>query len=453
VSSNIRNAPLAWTGGLAVLTVVYLAWPLYRALFPHEIDLNEFWNAAKVVGLGRGEPLYPPPGSLITNNYPPLSFYAVAALSRLGLDPVMVGRGLSFAGLFVGGLGVAASVAALGGGRLAAAVAGLWFVALTARFLDGYVGMYDPALPALGIFLAALAWFLKRQRDGRAIEPPIVLMAVAGFYKHNMVVVPIASVLYAMSVDWRRGLRAGVAGALVATLGLALCAAAYGDDFIRNMQFPRVIDVRAAFASLGQLQWEAPALVIAILWIVPDRRSPQARFAALFIALAVLFYWLQRLGAGVSTNAHFEVAAASALGVGLAFARAAGTPFARRFGTPSARTAIVAVLILRLLASTRLEPYLVLTSVSYREEFAAHAAIVRTEVERVRSLAPPVECSVGLVCYWAGQPYVYDFFYNQQRIMTGQISRADLDAALRAIGLKRIENDPRTNAESLYRRW
>src|SRR5262249_45037990 len=57
------------------------------------LDPNEGWNAAHTTALMAGHPLYP--ASLMVNNYPPLSFYAVAALATLTGDAVIAGRLLS----------------------------------------------------------------------------------------------------------------------------------------------------------------------------------------------------------------------------------------------------------------------------------------------------------------------------------------------------------------------
>ena len=50
--------------------------PIYRALFLAEFNINEGWNAYFADALAKGQPLYPPPYALITNNYPPPSFPA-----------------------------------------------------------------------------------------------------------------------------------------------------------------------------------------------------------------------------------------------------------------------------------------------------------------------------------------------------------------------------------------
>src|ERR1700736_4104517 len=56
------------------------------------LDPNEGWNAAHALAAMAGRALYPPPQSLMVNNYPPLSFYIVGALARLTGDAVIAGR-------------------------------------------------------------------------------------------------------------------------------------------------------------------------------------------------------------------------------------------------------------------------------------------------------------------------------------------------------------------------
>jgi hypothetical protein len=61
---------------LAVVAFWSFLWPAYRAFLNIEIDMNEGWNAYLADAAIHGSmPLYPSPDSLVTNNYPPLSFY------------------------------------------------------------------------------------------------------------------------------------------------------------------------------------------------------------------------------------------------------------------------------------------------------------------------------------------------------------------------------------------
>src|SRR5262249_41615362 len=134
--------------------------------------------------------LYPSPDTLIVNNYPPLSFYVVGWLGKIFGDALYVGRALSlFATIGLGAL-IARIVVRLGGGAAGAAIGGIWFVATMTRSYNRFVGVDDPQLAGQFIMVTALAWFLARDQEGKSAEPPIVLMVVAGFWKHNIIAVP-----------------------------------------------------------------------------------------------------------------------------------------------------------------------------------------------------------------------------------------------------------------------
>src|SRR5258708_39380653 len=112
------------------------------------MDGNEGWNAYYGdAAMGRS-PLYPSADQLITNNYPPLSFYMVGGFGHLVGDPVLAGRLLSLCAVLAIGFAIALMVRELGGSRLGAALAGAFFVGTITRFCLSYVGMNDPQLLA-----------------------------------------------------------------------------------------------------------------------------------------------------------------------------------------------------------------------------------------------------------------------------------------------------------------
>ena len=92
---NATPLPPALLVLAAVLALVHLALPL--ASLPRLVssNYNEGWNAYHASAVFSERPLYPPPGDLFPNNYPPLSFAGVALLTRLFGDPVLWGRVLS----------------------------------------------------------------------------------------------------------------------------------------------------------------------------------------------------------------------------------------------------------------------------------------------------------------------------------------------------------------------
>ena len=87
----------------------------------------------------------------------------------------------------------------------------LWWLASMARWYAGYVGMDDPHLVALALMTSALAYALRDPNSKRA-EGAIVLMALAGFYKHNLVAIPAATLCWWTLQDYRRGASPGFAG-------------------------------------------------------------------------------------------------------------------------------------------------------------------------------------------------------------------------------------------------
>ncbi len=410
---------------LGILAGVYCAWPIWRAGFPLEIDVNEAWNAYHADAASGSRPLYPDADALITNNYPPLSFYWVALVSKLGLDALYVGRALSILAVAAISASAAVCIRGLGASRISAVVGGLWFLATTARFFDGYVGMNDPHLPATGLMIVALVWFLARHRRERSVEPAVLLMVIAGFYKHSLVATPAAALLWLTSLHWRLGLRATLVGIGAAGFGLALCVFAFGPSFADQLLSPRYYSVVRSLHLLGRLQWIAPALLLCLIWSWRASGTESNRFVRIYIGVAFAAFFLQSGGDGVDDNAQFELAVATALGLGLAFDTASQIFGLDESKVDRARAAILAALIARLLLSTRLEPYLVLASPEYRNLFPANAEIAKQETQRIRAIPGAVYCTISIVCRFAGKPFVLDRFAMEQRVKIGRMTHSE----------------------------
>src|SRR5262249_26223020 len=129
---------------LALLALYFLVWPVWRAQFPIEIADNEGFNAYHADGGVGGGPLYPSPGGLIVNNYPPLSFYALGWLGKVFGDPLYAGRVLSLVSTVGLGSLIARIVLQLGGGGAGAAIGGARVRRPHGRPADLHLGMDDP---------------------------------------------------------------------------------------------------------------------------------------------------------------------------------------------------------------------------------------------------------------------------------------------------------------------
>ena len=442
----------AQIGLLAVLGAYFLVWPLWRLGFPIEIDVNEGFNSYLAdAAMGSG-PLYPAADTLLLNNYPPLSFYLTGALARLSdIDALYIGRALSLVAVIALGALVGATVRLLGGGRAGAAVGGLWFVAVMARSYVRYVGMDDPQLFAQALMMAALVWFLVSEKHGRTLVPAVLLMVVAGFFKHNIIAVPVTALGFVALNDLRRAAWPAAAGAAAAALGLAACVAVWGDAFLANFLTQRGHEWMRAAAAIGRAQFLLPALLLWGVWIAAERKSAAARFTMLFVAVSFVAFVLQAAGDGVDDNAQFDLVIATATGLGMAFDRAGATRFGQRYGAVPAQAVVVVLVALRLLATLRIEPALVLSDPAYRAQYAANAAVVRSDAARVAAISGPVACDAALVCRLAGKPRAFDWFRVLTLAKRGAAAGLGVDGLIRAHGLTRVEADPREGIAVLER--
>lgn len=436
---------------LAALAAYFMAWPVWRAGFPIEIAPNEGWNAYHADAAMGAAALYPPTDTLIVNNYPPLSFYLVGGLAQVFGDALYLGRVLSLAAvLALGGL-IAAAIRQLGGGGAGAAVGGLWFVAVMARSFTRFVGMNDPQLVGHVLMMSALVWFLAREAQGRSVVPPILAMAAAGFYKHNIVAVPLTALIWLAIRDWRRALLPIAIGAGAAALGLMVCVAVYGDAFLANLLTARPHRIMRAINGLGRLQWILPALALWGIWVSAEPGSRAARFTMLFVGVGFAAFMIQWSGEAILDNAQFDLVIAAAIGLGLAFDRAGATAFGRLHGATAARAVMTLVVAVRLLATLRIEPALVLFDPDYRAQYFANAQAVREEAARIAKIPGPVACDYKVVCRLAGKPFGYDDFRAEMLVATGASGGLDERGLMRAHGLTYVQNDPRGGIEALFR--
>ncbi|MFO0936500.1 MAG: glycosyltransferase family 39 protein [Gemmataceae bacterium] len=407
--------------GYVFLAVLFLAWPTYRTFLRIEIDVNESWNAYFADAAMGQFPLYPPRDQFITNNYPPLSFYLVGTLGKLSGDSILAGRLLSLAAVLIIGVGTYFSLKELSTDSLSALIGACFFIVTLGRFFTSYVGMNDPQLLAQAVMTWGFVLFLRSQRLQRAVYPAIAVMVLAGFIKHNLIVIPIACLITVGRQRPRVMLQSTLfAGALIA-LGFLICYFTYGSDFFANLFCPRVSSWRTAFTSIGHLQWVAVGLVFWCFTGNVLRNDPAIQLVNRLILLGITSFLLQKTGDGVSYNAQFELVFAVALGVGLTFSRAEPLSQKGRFTPGAIRLSLVLAITLRLLASGRMEPARLFYDRNFHAEIALREQVMQQTIDRIR-LIPNALGQTTNACYYARLPFVFDSFSTSQRVQKGQLT-------------------------------
>lgn len=414
---------------LGLLAAYFLAWPIWRSQFLIEIWLTEGWNAYFQDAAAAGARLYPEAGSLAVNNYPPLSFYFVGLLGRIFGDNLFVGRMLSLAGLIAVAVEVFLCARMLAGGRTGPMIGALWYVAIMSHNSSLYVGANDPQLAGEAIMGAGLTLMLARDRAGKSATPALLIMVVGGFWKHNMIGIPLTAVAWLFLKYGERAVRPVAISAIASGAGLLACGAIFGKEFFQNLLVARHYSPGHILGNIGHLQWSAPALVIWALW-ASTNRSPAARFTMLHVPISLFACILQWLGEAVFGNAEFDLILALGIAVGVTFEGIESSAFARRFGVNSAQAMMVAILAIRLVASERHEPMRLLFDPHFRSELYALEGSVRADADRVAALPGDVYCSNKIVCRLAGKPFVVDDFKVEEMIATHATTQQELDRIL-----------------------
>jgi hypothetical protein len=358
-------------------------------------DPNEGWNAAHAMAAQ----LYPLPGSLMINNYPPLSFPVVRAVASLTGDAIVAGRIIAFASFLLVCAGIAAAVRAMGGDRRGAALAAL-FLAATLLVASGYVGMDDPQMLGHAVQIAALLFALRGRVTAAAL-----LFAASLFVKHNLLALPLATALWLCAEDRRAAWRFIVSGVAAGALGLVAFHLAYGTNLWTQLVSPRL----SSFANLQTAMtylWWAPLPLIAVFGVHAPWRNVCLCYAGLALLLGLGF----ATGDGVDVNVFFDLAIACSLVLGLT-----------RWRLPAAASALPLAAILALTFSDN--------NFAFTPAFAAESA---RDIDFLKSHPGPALCDQLSLCLWAGKPATVDVFNIGEAIKTGARDPAPLVALIEA---------------------
>src|SRR6476620_683392 len=206
-----------------VIATWSFTWTVFRAFLSVEIEPNEGWNAYFADAAMGKMPLYPSADQLITNNYPHLFFYIVGLVGRFMGDPVLAGRLLSLVSVVAIATAIGLSVRRLGGSGMAARISGAFFVATMSRFFMPYVGMNEPQLLAEAIMAFGFLWFLIARSNDRGYVGPVLVMALAGFVKHNIIAMPVTGFLWLGLHRRREAVKCFCVAAIAIMFGTAIC--------------------------------------------------------------------------------------------------------------------------------------------------------------------------------------------------------------------------------------
>jgi len=408
--------------GLGCAAGLYLA--IAQAPLHILLDPNEGWNAYHAAAAMSGAPLYPSPPSLMVNNYPPLSFYIVGLFGLLAGDNIVAGRLVSLLAFFaICGL-IFVIARAMGAGRRESTFGALLFAA-TLLLGSDYVGMNDPQLLGEAVSLSAVLVLVKAPRDAARVAAAASLFVVAGFIKHNLVVMPLAAAIWLLLYAPRFALLFVNAGLLLAGAAILAYGAVTGTNLLAELNSAR--GYSWASASAGAWNWLglafAPLLGAAVLPLL-DRDNPNVRFVAILAILGVVSGYCFLGGAGVDVNAMFDADIALALASALLLARVSV-----RFKNEGVVAALLAAPFAIVLYMAATPDWL--TQDFWLRPGADDAETARKNIAFLRAHPGPALCETLSLCYWAGKNAEVDVFNLGEGFRTGARSDGQIVSLIR----------------------
>lgn len=426
MSGSDRGLLRAATWVATLLALPILLDRLLRLPLRIPLGYNEGWNAYHALAVQEGIALYSPGAPLFPNNYPPLSFYVVAAVGRLTGDLILAGRLIAIVALGVVLLNVGLATASLARSRAAGIFAAALAAATFSVFFGRYAGLDDPQMLGHAIMTTALVIAIRHWRSNRALALALLLTLLAGLVKQNLVALPLALLLGA----WRDGPRRGLAltgwAVLLAAAAAGLLGVAYGQAVFANLLAPRTWSLYDAANSMTL--WLLP-LAVLIATFLPagitwPRRGPDLvalAYPAIAIPVGVLFAG----GAGVRENIYFDVLFGAVIVAVTVLTRvldqaASGTSGRPLRALPLALCVAPAIGFLPGIATLKWN------WLDHRAAQARHDTVA--DIARIRAAGSPALCENLALCYWAGASTPVDLYGTQQGSDTGRLPPDTLQA-------------------------
>ena len=80
--------------------------------------------------------------------------------------------------------------------QMTVVMSAIFAVVCFAVAITGFLSLGEIADATQMADATGFAWFWKRHAEGRAVEPAVLVMVLAGFIKHNFIALPLVALLW-----------------------------------------------------------------------------------------------------------------------------------------------------------------------------------------------------------------------------------------------------------------
>jgi hypothetical protein len=419
--NTVRMSSCLWAaaGILIVVACLDLVAPLAGLSFRIARNYNEGWNAYWASTAISGGALYPSLDALISNKYPPLSFFVVGLLGRAIGDPILAGRALAFISLLLVTINIVIWLRLNGVRRSVAALSGAAFVITIDALAPGYIAMNDPQWFAHALMTSAMVILWRTPHSTSRLAYAASLLMLGGWIKHFLIPLPTALATWLFRVDRRAFWRSIAFAAALGLMLFAVVFARYGHVFLDDILHAarRFTVKRPLLVGSVVVPPLLPFLFFALVLARKCWSAPAARFVLIYLGISATVALLTSAGDGVWVNVVFDAAIAGGLATGLALEH-------------TMAGAAVRAKHLLLNATVLLPTILFIVWVPFA---------MRLDFDRLRSLPQKIQaagadidfirqhgardaaCEALVLCFWAGAPFNLDFYNYGQKLKTGRV--------------------------------
>lgn len=412
-------------GGIALFSLVTFICPIARSFYRVEIIYNEGWTLYNTLKVVHHVPLYAAKYSWTAVDYPALSFYVYAYLSRFTRNYLLMGRLLSVVSLAISCVLIGLIVRKLTGKIAPAFFAGFFCLGLFCTHATKYVGMYDPQMFAQVFFLSGLLLYISSSPTLGSIIAIALLFIVGGNVKHSLIQFPIAVFIDLCFVSVRRAVQFVVVSTILLAASIVLSIKVCGPFFIANLTYPRTYSL--LHGILDFLYNYGPIMlpfVVGLIWAIGNRGDERTRLIRIFFFVSLIVGIGFGGGTGISINVNFANFFAISIVMGLILYDVWRTPSPFPNHRDLWRRGYPVVLSASLLLTFFLSGYfnvwnrLQMLPVEQRE--------FDTETSFIEAQKGPALCASILHCYFAGREYVYDPFNSTRLVLFHKLDASEL---------------------------
>ena len=430
---SVKRSCNEWlsVGVVALLGLLSVVFPVLRMFFKVPIEYNEGWNVYNAARITHHIALYGQQYSWTPVIYPPLSFFVIAWLHRLGFDYLMAGRILSLASLLACCVLMGLIILRLSRNRRAAIFGSFFCLTVFCSAARQYIGMDDPQIFAQIFFLGGLLTYISGPPGLGRLAATSLLFIVGGNIKHNLLEFPLAVLLDLCFVNRKKVAEYVVVSSLLLATSIAVSMSVAGPYFISNILLPRTYSLKGAivhFFRSGFDPLQIPLLVVA-LWSVQAFRNTRLRIAVIFFWSSLFIDFIFGGGTGVNVNAYFGLYLSLSVMIGLFldwFWEVGPLGFTGKRDL-TGKLGVPLALLLSLASSWLSSAGPAWFRTRYSRLSEIHALPVAQEqflqeVSFLRSRQGPAICESLLHCYEAGKSYEFSPFDSAMLVSSGRLS-------------------------------